>query len=245
VDQETQWLQAVKQGSQPALAALLAQHEGLIWRVAHIFSGGDPELLEDMVQEARLAFIAAARLFQPAGDAAFSTYAWESMHRSCRRARERFSTPYSVSLKVFERKRRYRAAAEAMRLTLGREATREEIMPAANLTEKEVEEILTVPEQVLSIDFTYTDGGHFGECLAIDEGESVGTDDWLTRHWMEQELAALPQREAAVIKLHYGWDGPELGLTEVGQHLGINRQRSYQLREKGLRTLRERNRAPA
>ncbi len=59
------------------------------------------------------------------------------------------------------------------------------------------------------------------------------------RSKVEEVLEALTPRERAVIRLRFGLDdGTPLTLAEVGQRLGVSRERVRQLEADGLRKLR-------
>jgi RNA polymerase primary sigma factor len=57
---------------------------------------------------------------------------------------------------------------------------------------------------------------------------------------LEAALAALPSRDAKVIRLYFGLDdGKGRTLEEIGQMMGVTRERIRQLRDRALRQLRE------
>jgi RNA polymerase primary sigma factor len=61
----------------------------------------------------------------------------------------------------------------------------------------------------------------------------------LLREHLEQVLARLPQREAHILQLRYGLlDGETHTLEEVGQKIGVTRERVRQLEAQALNRLR-------
>jgi RNA polymerase primary sigma factor len=57
---------------------------------------------------------------------------------------------------------------------------------------------------------------------------------------LDTALAALPARDAKVIRLYFGLDdGKTRTLEEIGRMMGVTRERIRQLRDRALRQLRE------
>ena len=57
---------------------------------------------------------------------------------------------------------------------------------------------------------------------------------------IDEALSTLRERDALVLRLYYGLgDGREHTLEEIGQQLGITRERVRQLRDRALKELRE------
>src|SRR5690606_31326041 len=64
--------------------------------------------------------------------------------------------------------------------------------------------------------------------------------DRLLAEQVAAALATLPDRDAKVLKLYFGLDGGrEHTLEEIGQMLGVTRERVRQLRDRALKRLKE------
>ena len=62
----------------------------------------------------------------------------------------------------------------------------------------------------------------------------------LLRDKIEEALTTLRERDALVLRLYYGLrDDREHTLEQIGQKLGIRRERVRQLRDRALKELRE------
>jgi DNA-directed RNA polymerase sigma subunit (sigma70/sigma32) len=56
---------------------------------------------------------------------------------------------------------------------------------------------------------------------------------------LEEGLSELSEREHLVLSLHYGWDGrPPQSFAEIGEALGLTRQRMHQIHNEALLLLR-------
>ena len=68
------------------------------------------------------------------------------------------------------------------------------------------------------------------------------TDSALISESMKEEvqraLSILPERESQVIHMYFGINTPEKGLEEIGQELGLSRERVRQIKEKALLLLK-------
>ena len=55
---------------------------------------------------------------------------------------------------------------------------------------------------------------------------------------VQRAINMLPEREAQVIKMYYGFNCSEMGLEEIGERLNLSRERVRQIKEKALNILR-------
>jgi RNA polymerase primary sigma factor len=119
-----------------------------------------------------------------------------------------------------------------------------EIAEATGLTEVEVVEALHVgqPEAYLDDLLSDEDGRSYVETLADDpeRGAEVPLLERSRRDDIERALSSLPEREAEILRLYFGIRGHRsLTLEEIGQTMGLTRERIRQLKERALRRLRQ------
>jgi len=72
-------------------------------------------------------------------------------------------------------------------------------------------------------------------------GARLNTDwqDAQIREALEEGMVELNERERLVLSLHYGWDGrPPQTFAEIGEPLGLTRQRIHQIHNEALLLLR-------
>ncbi|MCI6617801.1 MAG: sigma-70 family RNA polymerase sigma factor [Prevotella sp.] len=53
----------------------------------------------------------------------------------------------------------------------------------------------------------------------------------------EKLIATLPQREQEVLRLYFGIGGQKMTMAEIGEYMGLKRERVRQIRDKALRAL--------
>ena len=100
-----------------------------------------------------------------------------------------------------------------------------------------------VPREVVSLDAPLDGGAEAvtGDFVADLAGEppAEGAARAVLRQQVRMALAALPEREAAVIRLRFGLDGQrDCTLKEIGRRLGISHERARQIEAAALRKLR-------
>jgi RNA polymerase sigma factor (sigma-70 family) len=79
--------------------------------------------------------------------------------------------------------------------------------------------------------------GPFSE--AADARLNIDWQGAQIREVLEEEMAELSERERLVLSLHYGWDErPPQTFAEIGEPLGLTRQRIHQIHNEALLLLR-------
>jgi RNA polymerase primary sigma factor len=125
---------------------------------------------------------------------------------------------------------------------LGRTPSLEEVAGVVASTSDRIAQTIQVFQDVVSLEHPIGDGetllGDF-----IPDKEALQPDGQVGLKEMTREVAralgALSPREAAVIRLRFGiGQGEAMTLEEVGQILGVTRERIRQIEEKALMKLR-------
>jgi RNA polymerase primary sigma factor len=112
----------------------------------------------------------------------------------------------------------------------------------------EIAETMRISGRHLSIDAPFVHGEE-SRLLDILPNESQPPPDSELIHEslcyeIHQALSTLPEREAAVVRYYFGVDGcPQLTLEEIGEKLGLTRERVRQIKEKAIRRLRHNTRS--
>jgi len=148
--------------------------------------------------------------------------------------------PVKESLFISKVKETY----ERLKEELGREPTLEEIAKEVGASVKKVKNALQVVRMPYSLDMPL---GQEGEDLTLlDVLSKRGTEDVekeIVEESLKKELtsllSALDDRERAIIEHRFGLNGEEpKTLTEVGDLLGISRERVRQIEQRALKKLR-------
>jgi RNA polymerase primary sigma factor len=132
----------------------------------------------------------------------------------------------------------------------GREPTIPEIAEAAHLTPEVVTSLQTLNAAEIRLDAPIgdSDDSQLVERFMWDEAHEPeeAVEERLLAEHIERALETLSPRDARVVRLYFGLEGGrEHTLEEIGNMLGVTRERVRQLRDRALRRLREGDLGPA
>ena len=239
-------------GDERALAALVQPYLRLAATVARQARRyGEPE---ELLQEASLGLMEAARRFDPDRNVRFGTFAVYWM-RACVQhylvrnwSMVRLSST-NAGRTLFFNLRRLQRREEAADPTADRDTVNARIAAALGLSVEEIERAdrrLTGSDASLDQPVGQEDGAALGDLLA-DPGPSpeevvVGTRDAAARsRWLREALTQLPAREQRILERRWLADaGNEArpSLEMLGHELGITKERVRQLETRALQRIR-------
>lgn len=197
---------------------------------------------EDLIQEGNVGLVKAAKKFDPDQGVKFISYAVWWIRQSILSALARHSRSVRLPLnRATEMSRMVRSRGE-LRQELGRDPKPEEIAEEADLDVDTVEMLqrLDAAEVRLDAPVGEEDDSHLIERFFV-EGPSVEDDleEKLLQEHVVRALSTIRSRDARVIRLYYGLQGSEEHtLEEIGEILGVTRERVRQLRDRGLQEIR-------
>lgn len=202
--------------------------------------------LPDLVQEANIGLMRAAERFDRRQGTAFATYAWWWIRHAVGRAIETQGRDIRIPQTSRDAIRRLRRAAHDLSQKQGCRPGADAVAAAAGLSDARAAELLDAWRLPLSLEQPLVEGGdlRLGECLAAEgpspEGEAEASE-LATR--LREALTGLTPKEALVLRMRYGvGERKDHTLAQIGERLGVTRQRIQQIEAEALRKLR---RAPA
>ncbi|MFI5503691.1 RNA polymerase sigma factor RpoD/SigA [Nocardia asteroides] len=212
----------------------------LVVSIARRFPTTTGMSLLDLIQEGTLGLIRAVEKFDHTRGLKLSTYATYWIRQSIGRALTDQGRTIRLPSNVAEVLHRVVRARRELTHRLGRAATVEELATAAELTVGQVEAMLRYEAEPVSLHAPIGEDTELGALLpdtAPAPGDVVA--DRMLRGYVDTALAALTERESAVIRLRFGLDrGEGRTLEEVGAALGLSRERARQIEAKALTKLR-------
>ncbi len=209
--------------------------------------GGRGICLGDLIEEGNLGLIKAVDYFDPDRGTRFSTYAAWWIKQSIKRALLENVQPVHVPTYMVTLINQWRHTAAEVEGRLGRKFSVEEMADLMHLPVRKAKVIHRIVEVLSNVSESLgaddQDDSHALESTLEDESAGRPEDVLVEDEEKNKALRLLEEldlREADVLKLHYGLSGRRpLTLKEIGQQMGLTRERIRQIRRDALIRLYE------
>jgi RNA polymerase primary sigma factor len=241
-EQERELARRKDDGDEEAKKKLIESNLRLVMSITRNYTKAGVPLL-DLIQEGNLGLIRAVEKFDYRMGFKLSTYATWWIRQSITRALADQGRTIRLPVHVAEQVRRVMRARRVLTQKLNRDATVEELAKESGFPVKRVNELLDLVEDPVSLETPVGDGeSSYGDL--IEDLKTERPDKQTSDRLRKQELAAalerLNPRMRHVLALRFGLgeDNDPKTLEEVGEGLGITRERVRQLESRALRELR-------
>ncbi len=199
--------------------------------------------LEDLIEEGNLGLLRAVEGFDGTMNVRFSTYASYWIKQSIRRAVMNNGKPIRLPAYMVSLLTKWRRASVALTERLGRPPTPEEVGKALRLSKKKVG-IVAKALRANSL-MPYSEGPDDDpqalDAILMDERSRSPEDLLIEADDLDRifgRLGKLDEREAMVIQMRFGLEPyAPMTLREVGENLGLTRERVRQLENQALTKL--------
>lgn len=241
--EELEYAKRAKKGDKKALKKLVESNLRFVVSVAKKYLGcGLP--LHDLIAEGILGLIEAARRFDPDKGVKFISYAVWWIRQSIMQALAQQTGAVKIPVKQAVLVNKITRSYGELLKKLGRGPTSEELSKYVGMSSKEIEKLSTVCQIPFSLDTPVGDEENItfkdflkGEGTAEVEEKVVQEE---LKQSIKEMLEQLTPQEKRIIIMRFGLGSSEpKTLREIGEMLGISRERVRQLETRAKKKMRE------
>ena len=231
-------------GDEEARKRLSEGNLRLVVSLAKHYTGRGVPLM-DLIQEGNMGLMQAVEKYDYTKENRFSTYASWWIKEAMQRAIDQQSREIRVPVHVAENMKRVQKTARDLQQSLGRDATPGEIAEKlGDKTEEDVKNIINYLQSPVSLETPVGDDGENSLGDMVEDRTEPTPEEAMNALVQQEEvkelLETLGDRERQVICLRYGLgDEKTHTLEEIGEILGVTRERVRQIEARALEKLRK------
>jgi RNA polymerase primary sigma factor len=241
-EEEVDLARRVARGDAAALDHLVRANLRFVVSIAKQYSNQGLSL-EDLINEGNVGLIKAAQRFDHRRGFKFISYAVWWIRQAMLQALAEQSRIVRLPLNRAGALYRIGKAVRALHQELNRRPDEIEIARRVKMSCTEVRDTLRIAAGCMSLDEGF-EGEEDNSLAAVMADDAAARPDHVTfEHTLVSDLRAalgrLEEREARILKLYFGIDSDQpLTLEQIGERLGLTRERIRQIKEKALAKLR-------
>jgi RNA polymerase primary sigma factor len=243
-EEEISLVKRIKQDDQSALEKLIKANLRFVVSVAKQYQNQSLSL-NDLINEGNIGLVKAAHKFDETRGFKFISYAVWWIRQAIMQALSENSRIVKLPVSLSGTISKIKKVSSGLEQKYEREPTDEELAEVLEMTTKEINGALNSASKQVSFDAPIGGDDDNSSLLDVIENENIPkvdanlSDIESLKVEIERTLNSLSFREQEVIKMTFGIGGKEqMTLQEIGEYLGLTRERVRQIKEKGIRKLR-------
>ena len=241
-EEEGELAREIRGGSREARNELVAANLRFVVRIASEYQGcGLP--LEDLISAGNIGLITAAERFDETRGFKFITYAHWWVRQAIQNSLSQDSRMVRLPVNRIKLLNSITSLSERLEQEQAAEPESEAIARELGVSVDLVEDTLLRAPKICSLDVPFGEEDDLNPlydlCDHIQELPDARVNETSDREQIEALLDTLEEREAEVLRFHFGLDGGEPAtLEEIGNRLKLTKERVRQIKEKALSKLR-------
>ena len=246
-EEEVELAKRIREGDEEALNKLVNANLRFVVSAAKQYQGRGLRL-SDLINEGNLGLVKAAKRFDETRGFKFISYAVWWIRQSILQAISQQSRMIRMPQNKIQTMGKIYKVYSRLEQQYQRPPSSQEIANELDMSVDKVKSTMKSSARHLSMDAPLKDGESSNLYNVTKSRDAINPDKKVMQESMiadiERALDTLPEREKHVVRMYYGiGERNSLSLHEIGSMFDLTRERVRQIKEKGLRMLREKSRS--